>query len=97
MEKREALIRTYKLRVKIWQDLEKWDRILGDDVNEAIGSYDEEIDNIIREIYGIDFEDCGWYDYISDVIYYLATGSEIDNRGPQSVEELVDEILNVSL
>lgn len=72
MEKREALIRTYKLRVKIWQDLEKWDRI-------------------IREIYG------GWYDYISDVIYYLATGSEIDNRGPQSVEELVDEILNVSL
>jgi len=31
------------------------------------------------------------------VLYYLATGSEIDNRGPQSVEELVDEILKANL
>lgn len=97
MEKREAMIRLYKLRVKIWQDLNKWDRVLGDDITEAMGGYDEAIDKFIEEVYDISFEDSGWYDYISDVLYYLATGSEIDNRGPQSVEELVDEILKANL
>ena len=47
MEKREAMIKLYKLRVKIWQDLNKWDRVLGDDITEAIGGYDEAIDKSI--------------------------------------------------
>lgn len=96
MEKRETLIRMYNVRVQTWKDSKSWYGIIDENVLDTIYKNEEAFERIILDMLGYGEFDDGWKDYISEVVYDLATRGQTGEGYANSIEELVDEILEAN-
>lgn len=96
MEKREVLIRLYNAKVESWKTTREWYGIIDENVLDTICRNEEMFEDIILDMIGcVDLDD-RWKDYIDEVIYDLATRGQTGEGYANSVEELVDEILEAN-
>ena len=96
MEKREVLIRLYNAKVKSWKTTREWYGIIDENVLDTICRNEEMFEDIILDMIGCGDLDDRWKDYVSEVIYDLATRGQTGEGYANSVEELVDEILEAN-
>ena len=96
MEKREVLIRLYNAKVERWKTTREWYGIIDENVLDTICRNEEMFEDIILDMIGcVDLDD-RWKDYVGEVIYDLATRGQTGEGYANSVEELVDEILEAN-
>lgn len=96
MNKKEILIKLYNAKVESCKDSNMWCGIISDDVLDRIFKNEEAFERIILDMLGYGEFDDGWKDYISEVVYDLATRGQTGEGYANSVEELVDEILEAN-
>ena len=96
MEKREVVIRSYNAKVENWKTTREWYGIIDENVLDTICRNEEMFEDIILDMIGCGDLDDRWKDYVSEVIYDLATRGQTGEGYANSVEELVDEILEAN-
>lgn len=96
MEKREVLIRLYNAKVESWKTTREWYGIIDENVLDTICRNEEMFEDIILDMICCGDLDDRWKDYVSEVIYDLATRGQTGEGYANSVEELVDEILEAN-
>ena len=96
MEKREVLIRLYNAKGESSKTTREWYGIIDENVLDTICRNEEMFEDIILDMIGcVDLDD-RWKDYVGEVIYDLATRGQTGEGYANSVEELVDEILEAN-
>lgn len=96
MEKREVLIRLYNAKVESCKTTREWYGIIDENVLDTICRNEEMFEDIILDMIGCGDLDDRWKDYVSEVIYDLATRGQTGEGYANSIEELVDEILGAN-